>query len=432
MILSKLFKRDSLVAAVLAVSVLLPAAVRGGDPVDQIVAVVDEKPILESQLREELDVFRAEPSMKSLPPDELRSLALDKLVGDHLILAKAKAEDMLPSGDDVEEALETSIQRMRSQFPDESSFRSALEAEGISLDDLRKRYREEVEKTLTIRMIVDRLIRPGIEINDAQVRLFYDENFDKLPTFPARYQLAQIFFEPEASAAGESASRRELLELKERALAGEDFSELAKAHSDGPSSTVGGDLGFFGRGDMVGAFDDAAFALETPLEVSDVVSTPFGLHIIQLVERDGDRVRVRHILKKSGTGEAERGSARVEAEAIRESLSAGGEFERLAAAYSDDPSSAARGGEIGTFATDDVSPEVNDALNAITEGEITDVVEAEDGYHIFKLLGRFPAGKPSLEEAYEDIRAAAGQAKQQEAYEEYIEGLKKEIYVRIL
>ncbi len=411
---------------------LFSIAVQAGEPVDRIVAVVDETAILESQLQEELDVFRMEPSLQSLPPEEVREIALNKLVGDHLILAKAKLEDLVPTEDNVEEALETSIQRMRTQFPDEEAFQAALHSEGITVEELRGRYREEVEKTLTVRMVMDRLVRSNVDLSEQQVQEFYEGNQENLPTFPARYLLAQIFIEPEASEAGDASAREALLELKRRADSGEDFGELAGAHSEGPSASMGGDLGFFDRGDMVRSFSDAAFALEEPGDISDVVLTSFGLHIIQLVAVEGDRIRVRHILMTSDAGEGERDSARILAEAVRESVVTTGEFDRFASAYSDDPASSAKGGKIGTFATDDVSPQVNDALNRIPEGGISDVVEAEDGFHIFKLLGRYPAGKPTLEEAYEDIRAAAAQAKRQEAIEQYIEDLKKEIYVRVL
>ncbi len=403
------------------------------DMVDRIVAVVDEEPILESELLDEMEVIRQEPSFSGRTDTELRAIALDKIVGDRLILAEAKADNIAPSDEEVEDALQTSLQRMRSQFQSEDAFKAALDAEGVTLAKLRDRYRSEVEKTLTIRMVVDRKIRPGIDVSDEEVVRFYEENLDRLPEFPARYALGQIFIEPAPSEAGEAAMRAELLDLRRRVVeGGEDFADLARSHSDGPSAKMGGDLGFFGKGDMVAPFEKAAFALAEPGEVSDVVRTPFGLHIIQLVAREGDRIRVRHILKTFSAGDEERLAARKEAEAVHDSLLAGGDFAKLAAAHSDDPKSASRGGDIGTFAATDVSPDVNKALEGLGVGDYSDVVEAEDGFHIFKLLGRYDAGKPSLEEAFDDIRAAAGQSKQQEAYDRYVENLKKEFYVRIL
>jgi len=399
--------------------------------VDRIVAVVGETPLLESQLKEQLEVLRGDPSVQRLSEEEARELALQKLVEDEILLAKAKEEGLAPTSEEVEEALEGSLERMRAQFPTEEAFARALEAEGVTLGELRRRYRAEVEKTLTIRALVERDVRWKTEVTEGEARRFFDERQGDLPVLPERYSLAQIFIEPGLDESAETAVAEALAELGARVAAGADFAEMAREESDGPSAPRGGDLGYFGRGEMDPAFEEAAFALTEPGEVSDPVRTRFGLHLLQLVDRDGERVRVRHILKTIPAGEKGWGAARGQAYALLDSLEAGADFARLAADYSDDVSSASKGGVIGVFGLPDVSPEVQSALDGLGAGDISGVVEVEGGLHIFRVLAHYEQGKPSFEEAREEVLGAVRQSKQQRAYQEYIDSLRDEIYVEI-
>ncbi|MFH1681839.1 MAG: peptidylprolyl isomerase [Candidatus Eisenbacteria bacterium] len=402
------------------------------EEVDRIAAVVGDTPILESDVRAEAELLAADPSSSSLPPGEIRRLALRRLIDDQVLLAKAKAEGIAPSAEEIEDALDGSLERMRSQFPGEKEFQAALEAENITLEELRKRYRREVEKSLTARLLLDREIRPKTEVTDAEVRRFFEEHKDALPVLPERVALAQIYLKPAAGAIEESAAVRELEAIRERAAGGEDFGELARAHSEDPSASAGGDLGYFGRGDMDAAFEQAAFALASPGDISGVVETRFGYHLVQLVDRGEDRIRVRHILKTVPAGEEGLESARRLGEAILDSLRAGTGFAALARKHSDDRPSAARGGEIGIFAVQDMTDEVRAVLDGLEAGEASPLVEATDGFHIFLVLARFPEGKPSFEEAEGDVRAAARQAKQQQVYQDYLDVLRKEVHVEVI
>jgi peptidyl-prolyl cis-trans isomerase SurA len=399
--------------------------------VDRIVAVVGETPLLESQLQEQLEVLRGDPSVQRLSEEEARELALQKLVEDEILLAKAGEEGLAPTSEEVEEALEGTLERMRTQFPTEEAFQKALEREGVTLEELRRRYRAEVEKTLTIRALVERDVRWKTDVTEGEARRFFEERREELPVLPERYSLAQIFIEPGLDESAEAAASETLEALRSRISSGEDFAEVARKESDGPSAPRGGDLGYFGRGEMDPAFEEAAFALAEPGDMSDPVRTRFGFHLIQLVDRDGERIRVRHILKTIPAGEKGWAAARDQAHALWDSLQAGADFARLAETYSDDVSSAVKGGAIGVFALPDVSPEVQSALDGLRAGDISGVVEVANGLHIFRVLAHYEQGKPSFEDAREEVLVAVRQAKQQKAYQEYIDTLRDEIYVQV-
>ncbi len=418
-------------AAFAAALLIVATTLHAQEPVDRIVAIVDEDPILASELAAEIEVLRFDKNLQSTSTDMLQQIGLERMIADRLLLAKAESEGLAPAEEDIEAALESSLEGMRSQFSTEEAFLAALESEELTLETLRKRYRKEVRKSLTIRMLVERDIRPAVELTEGEVRAFYEKNRENLPVLPERFSLAQIFLEPEASASAESLGVAALNELKARVETGEDFETLARDYSEGPSAEQGGDLGFFGRGDMDPDFEAAAYGIEEPGGVSDVVKSAFGLHIIQLLDRDGERIRVRHILKRAGAGEAEMAGAKAKAEAIRDSIAEGASFEEMVVRHSSDRRSAPRRGEIGTFAVTDVTPEVAEALAGIEPGGITDVVPAPDGFHIFRLIARYKEGKPTIEEAEAEIRQAAAQQKQQQVYEKYVAKLKNEIFVDI-
>lgn len=421
------------VLALLLLLAAVPFPSAGAErPVDRIVAVVGDTPVLESELRAEMEIYAAEPSLRGAPEKEIRSMALRKLVEDRILLDQAKTDGVAPSDEEVEDALQSSIERMRAQFPGEAEFQAALDAENLTLAELRDRYRREVERSLTVRMLVDQRVRGKTDITEADVQRFYDAHVSELPVLPERYQLAQIFVAPSAAAAAGDASVSELRELKARAEAGEDFAELAKAQSEGPSAPNGGDLGFFGRGDMDPTFEEAAFALLEPGDISDVIQTRFGYHLIQLVERNGDRIRARHILKTTVVGDEGWDEAKARAEALVDSLAAGADFGRLARAYSDDASSGTRGGEVGVFAVSDMTGDVRQVLTGLAPGESSGAVKASDGYHIFRVISRYPEGKPSIDEARDEIRRAARQEKQQKLIDEYIAELRQKVFVQVL
>ncbi|MFH1276774.1 MAG: peptidylprolyl isomerase [Candidatus Eisenbacteria bacterium] len=421
-----------LFAGILLISIAIPAGAPAEEPVDRVVAVVGETPVLDSEVLAEMEIYAADPSLRGTPSPEIRALALRKLVEDRILIAKAEEDGIAPSDEEVEEALGSSIERMRSQFPGEEEFLAALAAENLTLGELRDRYLREVERTLTVRMLVEQRVRGKLDLTEADLKRFYEEHREELPVLPERYSLAQIYFEPSAAAEAGAAATGELQELRERALAGEDFEALAREHSDGPSAPNGGDLGFFGPGDMDPVFEAAAFALGEPGDVSEIVRTRFGYHLIQLVDRSGGRIRARHILKTLEAGSEGWEEARIRAEAIADSLAAGARFARLARTYSDDPGSASRGGEVGVFAVSDMTDDVRQVLSALAPGENSGAVEASDGYHVFKLIERYPEGKPTLAEAREEIRRAARQSRQQELIREYLDELRREIYVEIL
>ena len=209
--------------------------------------------------------------------DEIFRKALDQLVTYKLLLQATRARKI----DVTDEEVESSIKQMRSQLRNEQEFKKALAARGMTLERLKSDTRLDI--SINKMMEAEAATQPAPA--DAQVRDFYDKNPDKFKQDEA-CRASHILFKVEESA--DAATKNKVKDQAESVLkqarAGADFAQLAKKYSADGSAQEGGDLNFFTKGQMVPAFDQAAFALK-PGEISDIVTTQFGYHIIKVTER---------------------------------------------------------------------------------------------------------------------------------------------------
>jgi peptidyl-prolyl cis-trans isomerase C len=209
--------------------------------------------------------------------DEIFRRALDQLVTYTVLLQESRARKITVSDAEVE----ANLKQMRSQFPNEDAFKKALAARGMSLEKLKS----DAKIDMSINKMMEAEVANAAAPTDAQVREFYDKNPDKFKQEEA-VRASHILFRVAENA--DAATKKKTLEqaqsvLKE-ARGGADFAELAKKYSADGSAQQGGDLNFFTKGQMVPAFDQAAFAMK-PGDISDIVTTQFGYHIIKVTDR---------------------------------------------------------------------------------------------------------------------------------------------------
>lgn len=214
---------------------------------------------------------------KSGQVNEFRAKVLDRLVDEELLYQEAKNRKLLAGA----EAVEAEMAKAREQFPTPEAFLEALAGNGLSEEKLRAIF----TRNLSIQALVEGEIAGGVTVAESEIHDFYvanQESFEIPEQVRARHILLEVDEDADATVRGEKRQRLEglLKQLKE----GADFAELARANSQCPSAAEGGDLGFFGRGQMAEPFDEAAFALQ-PGELSGVIETPFGLHILRVEER---------------------------------------------------------------------------------------------------------------------------------------------------
>jgi peptidyl-prolyl cis-trans isomerase C len=245
--------------------------------------------------------------------DEIYRGALDQLVTYTVLKQEVRARKVsVPEGE-----IEASLQEMQKQFPNDQEFKKALSERGMTLD----RLRADARIDMAINKMIEDEVALEPEATDVQVRDFYDKNPDKFQQDEAvRASHILIRVEPTATEAEKQKARARAEDLAKQAKAGADFAELARKHSADGSAAMGGDLNFLVPGQTVAAFDKAAFSMK-PGEISDVVETEFGFHIIKVTEkRDASMVpfpQVSPRIRAYLTDEAKQGRAQAFIEELK-------------------------------------------------------------------------------------------------------------------
>ena len=258
-----------------------PTAGSGSIMPDAMVAKVNGKEISAAMLNQQLNAMMQQYAQQ-VPPDQLSKLqpmlrqqAVAALVNQELLLEEADKEGISPSSDEIDAEFEKIV----SQFPTREQFDAQLTQAGVTTDDLRS----DLKRNLKIRLLIDKQTPEGEEVTDQEVETFYAENTEQFEQ-PEQVEAGHILikFGPEDTEEQKAEKREKLVEIKKQIDEGADFSKLATDNSDDVGSAAqGGDLGYFGRGRMIPAFEEVAFALGTG-EVSDIVETTFGYHLIKV------------------------------------------------------------------------------------------------------------------------------------------------------
>jgi len=250
------------------------------------VATVNGSPIPLSDFKWEMKNAAA----RGFDPDEsadneqrsFRSRVLEELIDREILYQESTKAGVSIDQESVQQRMD----QLKGRFPDEEVFKKALEDMNMTEESLKR----HIERGMSISQYVDEVFVQKADVSEKDVQTFYDEHPEAF-TRPERVHARHILLQKKPDSSPEDiAKNRELLtSIRSRVEHGEDFGNLAKEHSDCPSSSQNGDLGFFGRGEMVQEFEDAAFALE-PGAVSEIVETQFGLHLIQLVEKQPESI----------------------------------------------------------------------------------------------------------------------------------------------
>jgi peptidyl-prolyl cis-trans isomerase SurA len=397
---------------------------------DRVIAVVDEEVILQSELQAQVQFFASNNRVDPSTPG-LREQVLESMITERLIIAKAREDSVTVSDEEVQKQLENVLQQRIQQVGSEARLE---EIYGMPIARIRLEFRDEMRKNLIAQKLQQQRFSES-SIGRREVEEFYQTYKDSLPRVPEEVELSHILIVPSVSDAAREATRARLVALRDSIRAGVDFADIARRHSEDPGSApAGGDLGLVRRGLFVKEFEGAVFALDEG-QMSDIVETPFGLHLIQLLERRGDAVRARHILLRMERTPADDDSARAALARIRERALAGESFAELAREYSEDEQTRLVGGELGAFELENLDPELARTITGLKEGEISPPsrisVGSSYGFHIVLLKRRTAAHEMSLEQDYRKLEALAMNYKRVQDYQDWINDLKKKIYWKV-
>lgn len=400
--------------------------------VDKIVAKVNDEIILQSEVDEAVGLYFTQ--AKKVPTDqeimEAREEYLQQMVENLLLVAEAENAEITVQSSEVNDALEQTIERMRSNFPSQEAFERELEREGLTMVELRRRYREDIRNQLMINRLIDEKIRSQIEVSAQEVRTLYQERKDEIPKSPGKITVSHILIPIEVSEAAETAAQNRAREVQQMAKSGQDFGELAQEYSEGPSASLGGELGFFGEGDMVPEFEKTAFNMEIG-DISDPVRTQFGYHIIKLNDRSGDEVSAAHILFKVSPTKEDTLRALEMAVGLYDRIQNGEEFADLARTYSADENTREAGGKLGTYALEDLISPYSEAVTELQVGQVSQPVLGEFGYHLIRVDARVAEQELSFDDVRDQLEEMVRQEKMKKMYDEWIQKLKETNYIEI-
>ncbi|HCK99006.1 MAG TPA: hypothetical protein DHW42_02710 [Candidatus Marinimicrobia bacterium] len=396
------------------------------EPVDGIAAIVGENIILKS----DVDQFaRLTASQMGINPtkdmdsyNKLLKQSLNALIDENVLLEQAKIETIEVKDRDVDNMLNQQIENMIFQAGSKENAEKIL---GNTISKTKRDYRPMIKN----RLITEKLRNEKfskIHITRREVDDFYKTFKDSIPEIPPTLDFSQIFFKIKPGFREENAAKHKADSLHNVLINGGDFSELAQKYSDDiASAKYGGDLGFIARGGFIKEFEEVAFSLDKN-EISNVVKTEFGYHIIQLLDRKGENINVRHVLIKPVVSENNIKSIKQLADSVYENLITNKiSFDSAAVLYSDDPDVKVNKGRIQRISKSQIQQqEFLAVLDTIKIGNISFVFKTELGYHILKLNGLY-------DDSWTTIEQWALEYKKSNLYEEWISQLRSEFNIEL-
>lgn len=308
-----------------------------GISLNKLIAKVDNYYVLRSDLEE---AYQSYVGQNQTPPQKCQ--LLESLVINKMMLAKAEIDSVVIEEKIVDSELDSRMQYMIQQF---GSDKNIVEAYGKSLEMLKSELRTQVKEQKLVQKMQSK-ITSDVKVTPRDVRKFYDGiPKDSLPYIPAEVEVGQIVRFSKPTKEQKDVLRQKLLDLRARVEKGEEFAKLAKEFSeDVGSGQNGGDLGFAKRGAMVAPFEGAALKLK-PNEMSDVVESDFGLHLIQLLETRGAEYHSRHILLRPDYNRLDISGPTRYLDSLRNLIKIDSlKFDKAAKDYSEDKSTADAGG----------------------------------------------------------------------------------------
>jgi len=398
-------------------------------PVDRIVAVVNDEVITQNDLTERVNlvVRQLQRQGGQLPPaDALTHQILERMINDLVQLQLAKESGIKVDDATLDRTVERIARENNLAIPE---FRAALERDGIRFP----RFREDMRNEILLARLRERDVENAIVVTDAEVDTELAREA-RAATSDAEFNLAHILVvvPPQASAEQIETRRRRAVEALSALRGGANFAQVAAQFSDAPDALSGGNLGWRPAGRLPTLFLDVIERLK-PGDVSDVVKSPNGFHILKLLEKRGkpaaagvQQTHVRHILLRARPGLTD-AEARERLQKLREKIVAGADFGELAKANSED-SSASKGGDLGWVAAGDTVPEFEHVMNALKDGEVSEPVQTPFGWHLVQVIGR------RSEELSEDRKKAAARTairarKADEAYQDWLRQMRDRAFV---
>ena len=404
--------------------------------IDKIIAIIGDEIVLRSEVENQYLQYISQGVTSN---EELRCEILEDLMTQKLLIFSCKQDSISVTKEEIEQEVETRVNYYVDQIGSIEKVEQYFEKD---IYQIKKVLSELVEDQFLIQRMQSSITK-DVKITPFDVNEFY-EKMDKseLPLIEDRYKLSQIIVKPKMSEDQINKLTDRLNAFRKRVLNGEDFKVLAALYSDDPgSANNGGEIGFVSRGTFVPEFEKVAFRLKKG-EVSEIVKTNFGYHIIQLIERRGDQVNVRHILLKPKYSSTSLQNARLRIDSIYNKIKNNEiSFSQAIKSYSDDDTKNNNGLLINpsngssTYTIAELGSSIKYLIEGLNEDDFTKPVKVESNegsiYRILNVVEKISSHTANLDLDYDFFQNQALNFKKQEKLDEWIEKRIKNTYVEL-
>lgn len=407
--------------------------------VDGIVAVVGGNVILKSEIENQYLQYRSQGVITGSPA-HVKCYILETLLFSKLLLHQAEVDSITVTDTQVESEMDRRLRFFISQAGSPDKLEEYYQKTILEIKD---ELRGIVKEQMMIEQEQQK-ITAKVSVTPSEVKAFYRKlHKDSIPLVSAEVEIGVIVRQPQIGETEKEATKQRLKDFKERIAQGDDFATLAILYSEDPGSAKqGGELGMFQRGDMRPAFEAAVFKLK-PGEISDIVETEDGYHLIQMIERRGDFVNVRHILLQPKVSPIELNQAKLFLDSVADLIKEGKmTFDEAVSKFSDDPSKNNGGLMINQstgnskFETGELDPKVFFVIDKLRVGDISKPIRWEERgkelYRIYYLKSRSVPHTAALETDYDRIQELATEQKKMKTIEDWILQKKESSFIQIM
>jgi len=432
-------KTRNLLFALITIILPLISSAQSDVVIDQVVAVVGQNIILESDIENQYYQYRLQSGIIG-GGTSVRCQMLENILFQKLLLNQAEIDSIVVQELQIEERMDQRLRYFISQMGSRERFE---EYYGKSIEEFKEEFHDEIEDQIKVEQAQATVVL-DVAVTPSEVKAFFRAiPEDSIPLVNSTVMIGEIVRTPPVSLDQKLAIKDRLRGLRERVLEGESFATLAILYSEDPGSAKkGGELGFYGRGELFKEFEAVAFKLEEG-EISEIVETKAGFHILQLIERKGEYVNVRHILLKTKVSPIDLSLAKAYLDTVAglihsDSLS----FEEAVREYSDADNKNSGGLLINpmmgtnSFEMSQLDPQVSFVIDKLQVGEISQpvIVELEDGKQAYRLLylkKRTLPHRANMQEDYDLVQQWALEEKKGEAFQEWTAKKAKKTYIKI-
>ncbi len=407
--------------------------------IDQILAIVGGNIILKSDI-ERMNMEQQAQGITS--EGDMKCEILEQYLIDKLLVAEAEQDTLITvTASQVNNQMDQQLQMYLAHFETEKAVEKYFNK---SIQLIKADMQEGIRNQLLSQQMRQKIVQ-DVKVTPSEVRYYYKNlSKDEIPTIPTQYEYAQITLQPKVELEEENRVKAKLRDIKKRVENGSNFATMAVLYSEGPSAKDGGVIGYLGRGELDPAYAAVAYNLK-PGKVSNVVKSSFGYHIIQFVDKKGDKVNTRHILIKPKISVEAKEEANNRLDSLA-SLIRKNEipFEKAASMFSFDKNTRNNGGVAinpntmsSKFAVEELDNDVSKILTKMNVNEVSEpfpTIDQENQqtvYKIVKLLKKIDSHKADLKNDYQSIADMFLAQKKEQALEEWIDTRQAETYIRI-